>query len=213
MNLAACRELTRGPETGVWYRAVRTKHWKTALQTEQTKDHPGRFNEGPQAIRPFEVLYLAEDHQVALFEVEALLGSSFSLGNGIMLPNPRHSWLILNVRVRLRSVADLTRVSQQTLLGTTAQELTGDWRGYQQRQSHDSVHEPVGTAPTQALGQALFRVRGLEGFRTLSARRPSRMILVVFPEKLLQGTEIEFADDQGNTHRITPRPRRQRRGR
>jgi hypothetical protein len=211
MNLAACRVLIRAPETGVWYRAVRTKHWQTALQTEQSARHPSRYNEGPTAIRPFEVLYLAEDHEVALFEVEALLGSPFADGNGTLLPNPRHSWLILNVRIRLQQVASLARVSQQALIATTAQELTGDWRGYQRRQPHDSVPEPTGTAPTQELGQALFGVRGLEGFHTLSARRPSRMILVVFPEKLLSGSEIIFSDDGGNTHSIKPRTRRKRR--
>jgi len=211
MNLAACRALVRGPETGVWYRAVRPRHWQTALQTEQTQEHASRYNEGSTAIRSFEVLYLAENHEVALFEVEALLGSPYGDGNGILLPNPRHSWLILNVRVRLQRVADLTRVSQQTLLSTSAQELTGDWQGYQRRQPHDSVREPVGTAPTQVLGQALFGIRGLEGFRTLSARRPARMILVVFPEKLLQGSAIEFSDDVGNTHRIEPRRKRRRR--
>jgi hypothetical protein len=157
------------------------------------------------------VLYLAEDHQVALFEVGALHGHPLPEGNGMLLPNPQQAWLLLNVRVVLQKVADLTRVSEQTLLSTTAQELTGDWRGYQKRQPHDSVNQPVGTAPTQALGQALFAVRGLEGFRTISARRPSRRILVVFPEKLLPGSEIEFADGMGHTHRIEPRPKRRRR--
>lgn len=211
MNLATCRSLTRGPETGVWYRAVRTMHWQTALQTEQSKNHASRYNEGATAIRPFDVLYLAENHEVALFEVEALLGSPFADGNGILLPNPRHTWVILNVQVRLQGVADLTRVSQQTVIGTTAQELTGDWRGYQRRQSHDTVSEPMGTAPTQTLGQALFGVRGLEGFRTISARRPARMILAVFPEKLRLGSEIIFADDAGNTHAIRPLPGKKRR--
>jgi hypothetical protein len=100
----------------------------------------------------------------------------------VVLPNPQQAWLILNVRVTLRQVADLTPVAAQTLLGMTAQELTGDWEGYQVRQPHDSVPQPVGIAPTQALGQALFAVPGLEGFRPVSARLPSRIALVVrFP--------------------------------
>jgi hypothetical protein len=41
--------------------------------------------------------------------------------------------MVLNVDVQLQAVADLTQESQQQLLETTAQELTGDWRGYQQR--------------------------------------------------------------------------------
>ena len=38
---------------------------------------------------------MAEDHNVALFEVGALLGSP--LPGSHYLPNPRHTWLILNV--------------------------------------------------------------------------------------------------------------------
>jgi hypothetical protein len=212
MNLAACAALSRGPETGVWYRAIQPRFWQTALQTAQSKLIPSRYNEGASAIRPFEVLYLAEDHQVALLEVGAMFGPLFPpAGDGLLIPNPLQAWTILNVRVTLQRVADLTRVSEQTLISTTAQELTGDWDGYQRRMPTDSVNQPVGTAPTQALGQALFAIRGLEGFRTLSARRPARMILVVFPEKLLAGSEIEFSDGMGGTHQIRPRPKRRRR--
>jgi hypothetical protein len=79
----------------------------------------------------FPILYLAEDHLVALFEVGALLGSPYPGGNYV--PNPRQSWVILNVQVTLEAVADLTDPAEQYRLGTTAQELTGDWRGYQLR--------------------------------------------------------------------------------
>ena len=91
---------------------------------------------------------------------------------GGVIANPCCPWSVLNVQVHLQDVADLTQVSQQTLLATTAQELTGDWQGYQQRNALTSVSEPICAAPTQLLGTALFAVSGLEGFVTLSAPLP-----------------------------------------
>jgi hypothetical protein len=86
-------------------------------------------------------------------------------------------------------------VSQQNLIETTAQELTGDWRGYQQRAAaRSSIQEPVGTAPTQDLGEAVFGVPGIEGFRALSAKLAYHRNLVVFPAKLFKGSRLEFRD-------------------
>jgi len=96
-------------------------------------------------------------------------------------------------------------VSQQSLLGTTAQELTGDWMGYQQRNSTMSVSQPIGTAPTQELGTALFAVAGLEGFRTVSAKAPYCSNLVVFPQKLQRGSSVIFEHlATGQRHTILP---------
>jgi len=211
MILRACSALKVGPETRVWYRALEPGYLPTALRTAQTKIYPSRYGAGANALRPFEVLYLAEDHQVALYEVRALLGAPFAKAGVVVVPNPLKPWTILNVRVTLQKIADLTRASEQDLLDTTAQELTGDWEGYQERKPHDSVNKPVGIAPTQALGQALYDLPDLEGFRTISARLPARMILVVFPAKLLPGSEIVFSDGAGHTHRIKPRLKRRRR--
>ena len=92
-------------------------------------------------------------------------------------------------------MADLTLVPQQELIETTAQELTGDWRGYRYRaQNAATIKDPIGAAPTQALGEALFGVRGLEGFRTVSAKLPYHRNLVIFPQKLFKGSRLEFRD-------------------
>lgn len=200
MNLAACRLLAAAAETGIWYRAIDPQHWPTALQTSHTVLDPSRFNPGPLVSPGIETLYLAEDLQVALFEAEALLGSATRPGG--VLPQPRLAWTLINVQVRLQKVADLTVVAAQDLLGTTAQELTGDWEGYQLRSRRTSVREPVGLAPTQELGAALYAVPNLEGFRTLSARVPYAMNLIVFPQKLLPGSRVEFAHPALGTHTI-----------
>ena len=203
MNLSACASLSRGPETGVWYRAIQPQHWQTSLATAQTKVIPSRFNEGAAAHPQFEVLYLSENHMVALFEVEAMFASLKRPGS--VIPNPRHSWITVNVTVQLRNVADLAQVSEQNLLGTTAQELTGDWLGYQLRNNPTaSVSQPVGTAPTQALGAALFAVAGLEGFRTISAKLPYYRNLVVFPQKLQRGSRVEFYHPPTGQRHVIP---------
>jgi hypothetical protein len=152
---------------------------------------PSRYSPATSTNPAFPVLYLAEDHQVALFEVGAMLGSSHP---GVSVPQPRAAWLLLNVQVTLHAVADLTLVAEQHKLGTTAQELTGDWKSYSSRGPTMSISQPTGLAPTQLLGAALHAVPGLEGFRAVSARVPTHMSLVIFPDKLQAGSRIVFQD-------------------
>ena len=189
---AACRRLVPRPQSGTWFRAVEPQFWQVALQTAQTKTYPSRFNAAQGASGPFETLYLAEDSMVALFEVQALFGDPVTPGG--IVPHPRKSLGVLNVTVSLTYIVDLTEVSAQQELETTAQELTGDWVGYRQRGSRTTVKEPIGIAPTQALGAAFHSVAGLEGFRTISARLPYNEILVVFPQKMQPGSLIRFSD-------------------
>src|SRR5438445_3993501 len=158
MNLAGCHALATTPENKVWYRAIQPQHWQTALQTVHTSRIPSRYSPASNSNPAFPILYLAEDHQVALFEVEALFGSP--LPGRAHFPNPGQAWIILNVQVTLQAVADLTLVSEQLKIFTNAQELTGDWDCYRLRASHCSVNQPVGLAPTQLLGQALHSVPG-----------------------------------------------------
>jgi RES domain-containing protein len=190
MNLAACGALPRRPETQVWFRAIQPQFWTTSLATAQTKVIPSRFNAGATASPQFEILYLAENPMVALFEVQALFGTPTQPGS--VIPHPRQAWITVNVTVQLQAMVDLTEVATYTLLETSAQELTGDWRGYQQRGPLTSVSQPVGLAPTQDLGAALFGESGLEGFRTFSARLPYHSTLIVFPEKLQPGSTVAF---------------------
>lgn len=189
MNLHGCATLPINAESAVWYRAIQPQHYNTALATSQSMKFPSRYNAGPLAQPPFEILYLAEDPLVAFFEVKALYGSPYQG----YAPNPRNSLISLNVTVNLRRISEITHHAQQRSLDTTAQELTGDWYGYQQRrQNIGSIPWSTGLAPTQELGAAMYNLPALEGFRTLSARVPDRKILVVFPQKLLIGSSVEF---------------------
>jgi len=161
------------------------------LASTHTKAAPTRFNEGRGV---FATLYLAQDQLVALFEVQALFGSPYTT----WLAVPGRNWAILNVSVVLQSVVDLTLAAPQAALGTTAQELTGDWRGYRLRSAITPVSQPAGVpAPTQELGAALYSVPLLEAFVTVSAKIPTHKTLVVFPDKLLPGSELVCRDDKG----------------
>ena len=103
----------------------------------------------------------------------------------------------------LHDVIDLTDVTSAHIpLGTSAQELTGDWRGYGQRTPQTSVSEPTGIAPTQDLGKALFDT-GTEGFRAISAKIPFSKTLTVFTDSLQSGSSLTFIDQFGTAvHRI-----------
>ena len=101
-------------------------------------------------------------------------------------PDDRTVWLTLTFDVTLHHVADLTDAKQQRRIGTNLQELTGVWDAY----------FPVGTAPTQRLGQALFNTPQIEAFLAPSAARPGARNLILFPEKLVEGSRVEFFNDE-----------------
>jgi RES domain-containing protein len=194
MRLRHCRNLTRFPVNGVWYRAVRPQHFQTTLAFAHTATIPGRYNPGSIQRPAFTVLYLAEDPTVALFEVQAMLGTplhGYAQGPNLAAGN----WTTTQINVLLHSVVDLTITSQRRMIRTTVQELTGDWRGYSLRNPNAVLSPPHYTnVPTQRLGSALRAGRGLEGFITYSARVPTKRTLAIFPDRLRKGSHISFTD-------------------
>jgi hypothetical protein len=122
--------------------------------------------------------------------VQALLGSATTAGG--LVPSPHSTWTTLNVNVSLQYIADLTDLASQDLLDITAQELTGDWRGYRLRGPSTTIKGPTGSAPTQDLGSALFAVPKLEAFKTLSSKAPYHQILAVFPQKLRRRSRVSW---------------------
>jgi RES domain-containing protein len=189
MKLAACQRLSLQPINATWYRAISTEHWGSPLSTAHTSSVTTRFNPGKSAQTPFEILYLAENQIVALYEVGALYGPPERA-----IADPRQiKMMTIGVSVRLQSVADLSVPGQQKLLGVSPQELTGVWDAF-----------PPGEVPTQRLGAALFATDGIEGFVAISAKRPLSKTLIIFPQKLRIGSELVFTDTiTGKTHRIT----------
>jgi hypothetical protein len=67
MRLAACGRLPLRPLTGTWYRAISQEHWKTRLSARHTITITTRFSAGSPADPAYQILYLAQDHQLALF--------------------------------------------------------------------------------------------------------------------------------------------------
>ncbi len=151
-----------------------------------------RFSAGLNANPPFAIHYLTKTPLVAQIEIGALAGDPLVVGGTLIAPG---SFAVVHVKVVLQQIADLTLVSQQDLIETNAQELTGDWRRYQHRRAPLArIKEHIGTAPTQDLGEALFAVAGIEGFRALSAKLAYHRNLIVFPDKMFKGSHLEFLD-------------------
>jgi hypothetical protein len=164
---------------------------ETALSTTHTVHQRSRFSPGVAAETPFEVMYLAESPTATLYEVRAQFGPP----ERPVANSQKGQSLIIGVDVRLYSVADLTDPKQQRLLGTSAQELTGDWE-------HSY---PDNDAPTQRLGAAMFAVDGIEGFFAISAQMPRCKTLIVFPQKLREGSEVQWKNPiTGKTERMGP---------
>lgn len=189
MRLSWHRLLTRAPLTGYWYRAVHPRHFSAALAYSHSATSPTRFNPSRGQRPAFPVLYFAENQQLCLFEVAALLGSP--LAGQPVLANPYAGALtVFPVRVQLSRVIDLCDPTQLQIIDASIQELTGDWRGYAAR----AAGGPPQTAPTQRLGAALFARARVEGFVTYSAKDSAHRNLVVFPTRLRTGSLIELVD-------------------
>lgn len=165
------------------------------MATAHTRTTPGRFNPGSHTHPSFEVLYLAEDHLVAQFEVGALLGSPLS-GHAFVPNAAAVGWSFLPMTVNLRFVADLTSRSELAKLDTSIQELTGDWRGYGLRlPAVPPLTRPYwSNVPTQRLGSALEKTKQFEGLLVYSARDPRKKNLVVFPRRLRSTNSVSYTD-------------------
>jgi RES domain-containing protein len=210
LNVEDCQRLRRTNVDGTWFRAVLPQYLKKVLSSEHTRTTSSRFYSVTEdKRRRFEILYLAENPKVALFEVGALFGSPRKTVD--VRVDPDACFTVVPVTADLSDIADLTDPEQAVLLQTNAQELTGDWRTYAQRGQpgggHPSPH--AGIAPTQQLGMALYHVESagkaiFKGFLSFSATCPELRILGVFTERLRQSSsnlKYTYRDDEGRDHR------------
>jgi RES domain-containing protein len=189
-----CTELAlRQLRSETWYRAVHPRYHPSILESVHTRNVPSRFSPATVTEAAFEVLYFAENPNVALFEFAANLGKAISVPDGI---------LIATVEVTLSSAADLTDPAQAAQLGTSAQELTGNWSTYELRQPSPPDDR---LAPTQLLGDALFKSNSISGIISFSAKIPEFRILAIFPERLTKRDRLRynFSDPSGVTRTIS----------
>ena len=180
MNLSAIPRLVVSPLTGTWFRALNFRFYKTRLNTGHTRTTTSRFSPASPFQPLYRILYLAENHQVAAYETEALFGAPTH-----PIAGRKTSWLYLALEVKLHRVIDLCGEKQMRLLKTSEQELTGNWA------NSNSM------APTQELGLALFNSSGVEGFVYPSSKVSGRN-LVIYPDKLDQHSSITFHNDDTN---------------
>ncbi|MGI8745149.1 MAG: hypothetical protein ACR2NN_21770 [Bryobacteraceae bacterium] len=132
---------------------------------------------------------------VAKFETGALFGSIDAV-----VPNPSRPIQVLPISINLSNIADFTAPDQAHLLGTNAQELTGDWRQYAKRSLSVNPSPHAGNAPTQELGEALFQTPKWKGFTSFSAKLPEYKILGIFVDRLIPGAdkiECSYPDVHG----------------
>ena len=178
MNLGRCNRLDFGPLTGPWYRALRLRYWPSRLATDQSRAAKSRFSWVPVTMPAPRLLYLGETHQGVIYEVGALLGPPTA-----PISNPAGSWMILRLDVRLLRVVDLCSPSQQKILRTTDQEMTGIWA---------NADSPT---PTQRLGAALFAIPDLEAMIVPSSKPGGGRNLVIFPDKLGSDSSLVFDNE------------------
>lgn len=177
MNVSLCSRLELLPRTGHWYRAIRLGYWETRLGSSHSTTVASRFSPASETSPGFRIVYLAETHQVALHEVQALLGNPAT-----PISNPDGSWVLLCLNVILHQIVDLTNPAEQAKIQTSYAELTGNW-----------TNDP-GLAPTQELGRALFDQAGVEGFIYYSKYADAKC-LAVFPDKLSRRSRISFVNE------------------
>jgi RES domain len=175
MRVADCSNLSRHPLTGHWFRAINLRHWKTRLLTDYTRKVRSRFSSATPPL--YRILYLGENHQVAIYEVGALLGDP-----NAPLSSPVGSWILMSLNIRLYSVIDLCDPDQQKLISTSDQELTGSW-----------ANNPA-ACPTQQLGAALYALPDAEGIKYPSSKAGSHN-LAIFMDKLNKNSAISFKNE------------------
>ncbi len=141
---------------------------------------------------------------VALYERKLLFGAPDSPVAGSAKPIT-----VLPIEVGLTSIVNLTASVQAALIGTNAQELTGDWLYYLERKpdAHESTSPHWGQAPTQLLRAELFGLGKFKGLISFSARLPQWRILVVFPERLNLADSLSYSyTDSSGARQARRRP-------
>lgn len=175
----ALTNLTPVPWTGVAYRLIPAQFAGTALSSIGSFRRGGRYN--PK--ESFEALYLADTPLTALQEINLIKVTDEAILSAKSSPR-----LLLSVEVTLFAVLDVTTSQVQNTLSTSLQELTGSWL---------VTNASDQTAPTQALGAATYSLKTVEALRVPSAQDPSATNLVIFPDRLRQGSQVRVYDDSG----------------
>jgi len=189
LQLAGALEISRrGTARGPWSRAIGYRHLLGPPPGQTGPPQPlwggaakvagARFT--PQGS--FDSIYLALDPITAFIEVSALI-----LLPGGPVPVRSAPWVVITVDGVMNNLLDLTDPATQTTLGTTAEELAGNWA---------TTPHP----PTQLLGQLAYDSGHIAGLKYASAKHPGGMNFVIFPDRISRasGSYLEVYDPHGN---------------
>lgn len=137
--------------------------WRRSLLSEEgAKERPGRYH----IVGGAPAIYFAGDPVTALFEVGRLFRARYAVA--------APPGILLSVRVQLNGgVLDLRDRAITTLLGTSRQELTGQW-----------LTKDI--APTQLLGETAHELGHIVALHAPSAADPSGCAetVIVFKDRL-----------------------------
>ena len=140
----------------------------------------------------FETIYLAEDPVTALAEVALVIRHPQAPPLNFRTP----PWVLITVDGMMLSVLDLTDAGIQAAVGTTPQELTGEWR-YTQAEGKE--------AATQLLGRIGYQTGRFDGIRYPSSKNPPHGVcMAVFPNRLNPPAFLEVYDPHGNLAQRLP---------
>ena len=159
------------PQPAIWYRGVAHRLGRLPPRASTGRT---RFNDGSLRI-----LYFAPTAQIARFEARALLGSFFHAA----VPAPGQHYVVIQYQITLGGGANIVDAREQQLpvIGTTIQEMTGDWYTYPRGVPHART-----IAPTQELAEAIYRRmdRPIIGLIAPSARNPWVDNLILSEDRL-----------------------------
>lgn len=149
----------------------------------------GRYNPPNR----FETIYLAEDPITALAETWRVFQHP-QAPQGITFRTPP----LVHIAIDgvLLNVLDVTDQNVQKAIGTTYQELTGEWR----------LTQAGGIeAPTQILGRVAYTVGRFDAIRAPSSKNaPGGACVAVFPNRLVGGAYLEVYDPYGDLAQRLP---------
>ena len=174
-----------------WYRAVRAAYVNNPLWWSRADPlsplRPSAEVRFRAREADFPLLHFAWNENTALLEARAITGT----------PNAARvntgGWRTFRVGIALDRIVDLRGLVERRKIGTTVQELTGDWTRYAAR-SASSLIASVPPAPTQRFGAVLYTREDCQGFLTPSARNPEYPNLVVFPDRVkINGESLAVA--------------------
>jgi len=136
----------------------------------------------------FDSIYLASDPITAFIEVSALV-----LLPGGPVPVRSAPWVVISVDGILNNLLDLTNAATLSALDTSVQEMTGTWV---------SLSSP----PTQQLGLLAYGSGRIAGIQYASAKRPSGINVVEFPDRLphAPGSYLEVYDPHSHLGQRLP---------